>query len=325
MFPNNLISAFLILTVSGVESQAEECCLEKLVGATSYTLLPDVLHSSELPGGCHNNCVYTVTGTSTPKFCFGRGDLPTECSAIHSLAEVLSSSPSNKDETVPEGKDPLVPTKLRQAPNTTAQVFWPSSRTIASPGAAIDAINMVDRPKMTWNADPESYYFIIAVDEGIPRIQTPGLVYIHWLVTNVPGDKVYAGDEVDQYVPPFSYKFNEAGDGVVEDGTPLHAILFLVYKQPGRIDFEGGQWGCEPNLGMRVVNKEELAEKYGLGEPVAANMIYTKYSPAGTDYLFCMFTRCGANPRGGPFPIPLPGINDGPECQPSTTTTTTAT
>ena len=28
--------------------------------------------------------------------------------------------------------------------------------------------------------------------------------------------------------------------------------------------------------------------------------------------------RCGANPLGpGPFPIPLPGINDGPECQPT--------
>ena len=27
---------------------------------------------------------------------------------------------------------------------------------------------------------------------------------------------------------------NTTGDGVVEDGTPLHAILFLVYKQPSR-------------------------------------------------------------------------------------------
>merc|ERR1712172_171820 len=120
-------------------------------------------------------------------FCFKGGNLPTECLPGQSLAEVLSSSPSNKDETVAEGKDPLVPTKLRQAPPSTAQVFWPSSRTFASPGAAIDAINM----------------------------------------------------------------------------------------------------------------------------------IYTKYSPAGTDYLLCKLTRCEANPRGGPFPIPLPGINDGPECQPS--------
>ena len=94
---------------------------------------------------------------------------------------------------------------------------------------------------------------------------------------------MYAGDEFDEYVPPFSFKLNAAGDGVVEDGTPLHAILFLVYKQPGRwivrpdnyvkttrravcyaltkkkcifrIDFQGGQWGCEPKLGMRVTNK----------------------------------------------------------------------
>merc|ERR1712037_694133 len=48
-------------------------------------------------------------------------------SARQSLAEILSSSPSNKDPTVAEGKDPLVPNKLRQAPPITAQVFWPSS------------------------------------------------------------------------------------------------------------------------------------------------------------------------------------------------------
>ena len=28
-----------------------------------------------------------------------------------------------------------------------------------------------------------------------------------------------------------------------------------------RIDFEGGQWGCEPNLGMRVVNKVDIVNK----------------------------------------------------------------
>jgi len=94
-------------------------------------------------------------------------------SARRSLADVLASSPSNKDPTVPEGKDPLVPTKLKVAPPSTAQIYWPSSRVFASPGAAIDAIHMVDRPKMSWNADPDSYYFIIAVDEGIPAIQVP--------------------------------------------------------------------------------------------------------------------------------------------------------
>merc|ERR1711981_1074783 len=54
-------------------------------------------------------------------------------SARQSLAEVLSSSPSNKDPTVAEGKDPIVPTKLKKAPRATAQVYWSSSRTFASP------------------------------------------------------------------------------------------------------------------------------------------------------------------------------------------------
>ena len=60
--------------------------------------------------------------------------------------------------------------------------------------------------------------------------------------------EVYAGDEFDEYVPPFSFKLNAAGDNVVEDGTPLHAILFLVYKQPGR-------WivGLSENVKMKIL------------------------------------------------------------------------
>merc|ERR1719458_2164890 len=63
-----------------VESQSrlEECCTEKMVGSVSYTLLDAAFHG-ELPHQCLNDCVYTVSGTSSPKFCFQRGDLPTEC------------------------------------------------------------------------------------------------------------------------------------------------------------------------------------------------------------------------------------------------------
>merc|ERR1712226_300141 len=44
----------------------------------SYTLLADAFHG-EIPHQCLNDCVYTVSGTSSPKFCFETGDLPTEC------------------------------------------------------------------------------------------------------------------------------------------------------------------------------------------------------------------------------------------------------
>jgi len=48
------------------------------VGGVSYTLLPGIF-DGEIPPECLNDCVYTVSGTSDPKFCFKRGDLETEC------------------------------------------------------------------------------------------------------------------------------------------------------------------------------------------------------------------------------------------------------
>ena len=62
-------AAVLLLAIGMVES--DHCCQEKWVGSVSYTLLPPT--HRELPSQCLNNCVYTVTGTSSPKFCFRRG------------------------------------------------------------------------------------------------------------------------------------------------------------------------------------------------------------------------------------------------------------
>merc|ERR1712115_7880 len=77
-------SALLLIGVQAqshqmhVHAQAAECCQEKTVGGVSYSLLPEDFHGS-LPHQCLNSCVYTKTGKSSPKFCFARGDLATEC------------------------------------------------------------------------------------------------------------------------------------------------------------------------------------------------------------------------------------------------------
>jgi len=233
-----------------------------------------------------------------------------------SLAQVLATRFSNEDPSSDAGKESLVPNKLAQAPPQTAKIYWAHSSTRVSPGEAIDSIKMTDRPGMRWTYDPSALYTVLCLDEGIPDLQPANLAYIHWMVSNVPGDKVYAGDENYEYVPPFGFQL-DSNQQLVDDGSPLHAILFLVYKQSGRVEVTEGQNGCNPELGTRVGNKDALAAKYNLGQPIAGNVIFTKYSPAGTDYLFCKFTRCRANPRNdGPFPLPLPGINDQSQCQP---------
>merc|ERR1712013_67767 len=78
-------SALLLIGVQaqshqmGAHAQAAECCQEKTVGGVSYSLLPEAFHGS-LPHQCLTSCVYTKTGVlSSPKFCFARGDLATEC------------------------------------------------------------------------------------------------------------------------------------------------------------------------------------------------------------------------------------------------------
>jgi len=233
-----------------------------------------------------------------------------------SLAQVLATRLSNEDPSSDAGKESLVPNKLAEAPPQTAKIYWAHSSTRVTPGEAIDSIKMTDRPGIRWTYDPSALYTILCLDEGIPDLQPANLAYIHWMVSNVPGDKVYAGDENYEYVPPFGFQL-DSNQELVDDGSPLHAILFLVYKQSERVEVTEGQNGCNPELGTRVGNKDALAAKYNLGQPIAGNVIFTKYSPAGTDYLFCKFTRCRANPRNdGPFPLPLPGINDQPQCQP---------
>merc|ERR1712172_187293 len=106
MILTKLGKVFLLLTIAMVESKSppirqgypwdihEECCAQKVVGNVFYTLFHDVFHGS-IPQQCLNNCIYTKTGTSSPKYCFEKGDLQTEClSGDHGSGSVDQGSGS---------------------------------------------------------------------------------------------------------------------------------------------------------------------------------------------------------------------------------------
>ena len=120
--------------------------------------------------------------------------------------------------------------------------------------------------------------------------------------------QVSLGDKVMEFVPPFYFNVGETG-ALVDNGKPGHPILTLVYKQAGKISMNQTHSGCNDGLATRIGDKAALAEEYSLTGPVAGNFLYTVYSPA-TDPILCRYTRC----TGRPFPAPLPGVNDGPEC-----------
>merc|ERR1711934_504812 len=73
------LPALLLLVTETQGAPTDECCREKRVGDTFYTLFIDDSFSGGVPDRCLNDCIYSVTGTSEPKFCFARGELPVEC------------------------------------------------------------------------------------------------------------------------------------------------------------------------------------------------------------------------------------------------------
>merc|ERR1711872_557953 len=62
------------------EDSVKDCCNEKTVGNTTYTLVPGLPDPDKHPKTAKDGCIYTVKGdTSGQQFAFAHGDLPVEC------------------------------------------------------------------------------------------------------------------------------------------------------------------------------------------------------------------------------------------------------
>ena len=102
-----------------------------------------------------------------------------------------------------------------------------------------------------------------------------GIKFTHWLVTNIPGNNVAAGDTVAAWIPPFDVEHNEAGGldtTLPKDGGRTHRYAVLVYKQEGLIDVPkaGSLSDCAKDLlPSRIYDHEKLKQTYGLEGPIA--------------------------------------------------------
>lgn len=82
-----------------------------------------------------------------------------------------------------------------------------------------------DQPQVTWDAEADALYTLLMVDPDAPSRQEPKYrEALHWLVINVPGNKVADGQVVAEYI----------GSGPPE-GTGLHRYVFLIFKQGEKI------------------------------------------------------------------------------------------
>ena len=71
--------------------------------------------------------------------------------------------------------------------------------------------------------------------------------YNHWIVINIPGNDVKKGNQVNAYMPSFTFDYDEEKGVILKNSTLTHRYLWLVYEQPnGELNLEKEENICSP-------------------------------------------------------------------------------
>ncbi|XP_036052900.1 39S ribosomal protein L38, mitochondrial isoform X2 [Onychomys torridus] len=80
-------------------------------------------------------------------------------------------------------------------------------------------------PEVTYEADKDSLWTLLLTNlDG--HLLEPDAEYVHWLLTNIPSNRVAEGQETCPYLPPFPAR-----------GSGFHRFAFLLFKQDKPINF----------------------------------------------------------------------------------------
>uniref|UniRef100_A0A8D0FJT7 Large ribosomal subunit protein mL38 n=1 Tax=Strix occidentalis caurina TaxID=311401 RepID=A0A8D0FJT7_STROC len=80
-------------------------------------------------------------------------------------------------------------------------------------------------PAVSYEADKGSLWTLLLTNPD-GHLRDTDSEYLHWLVTNIPGNDIKSGKEICHYLPPFPAR-----------GTGYHRFVFLLFKQDCPIDF----------------------------------------------------------------------------------------
>ncbi|CAH0402668.1 unnamed protein product [Chilo suppressalis] len=172
----------------------------------------------------------------------------------------------------------IVPDVIPTAPEATIELKYPSGA-VASQGNELTPTQVKNQPSVSYKADPAAYYTLVFTDPDNYNTTEP--VYRewhHWLVGNIPGNKVSQGEVLSGYI----------GSGPPE-GTGIHRYVFILYKQPGKINFDGTRLTNKSIDGRAAFSTKKFAEKYNLGAPVAGNFYRAQFD----DYVPQLYKSLG--------------------------------
>lgn len=161
--------------------------------------------------------------------------------------------------------DKVVGDVIAYIPDETLEVKWKSGE--ATVGNVLTPTIMKDQPEITWEGDSNSFYTLLMVDPDAPSRENPSAAeFQHWLVVNIPGNRLSEGEIRSEYI----------GAGPPKE-TDLHRYVFLVMKQRAKGIFanipfiKNSSTKNRPNF-----NTKAFIQKYTL-RVVAGNFVQAKY------------------------------------------------
>lgn len=161
----------------------------------------------------------------------------------------------------------VVPDVISDAPQELAEVNFSNGIKVEM-GKELTPTQVKKPPTVKWAAKESEYYTLAMVDPDAPSRENPKFrEWHHWLVGNIQGGDMNKSEVLSDYI----------GSGPPK-GTGLHRYVFLVYKQPEKLNFS--QVPKLPNNSGDKRGKfsiSSFATKFGLGSPVAGNFYQAQY------------------------------------------------
>ncbi|XP_022220725.2 protein D2 [Drosophila obscura] len=182
------------------------------------------------------------------------------------LASIVAAVQSSATVEEVFASHKVVPDVIAQAPNQFLKVTYKEGL-VAKNGVELTPTQVKDQPLVEWSAAPGDYYALILTDPDAPSRADPKFrEFKHWVVVNIPGNDVASGEVLTAYI----------GSGPPK-GTGLHRYVFLLYKQPGKLDFEEPHVSNKSRRDRPSFKVAKFAEKHQLGNPVAGNFYQAQY------------------------------------------------
>jgi phosphatidylethanolamine-binding protein (PEBP) family uncharacterized protein len=176
-------------------------------------------------------------------------------------------------------KEQVVPDVIPKAPGTAMTVEFANGSKV-NMGNVLTPTQVKDPPTtIKWPTKDGKLYTLCMTDPDAPSRQDPKFrEWHHWLVVNIPGNKVDGGKTMSAYV----------GSGPPQ-GTGLHRYVYLAYEQPGEIKPDEPVLTNRSGDGRGKFKVAKFAEKYKLGDPVAGNF----YQAEWDDYVPELYKQLG--------------------------------